>query len=374
MERPRHLIRSTVAGVAAAVVAVGFAPAAAATEPAYDVIATGLDNPRHLQFGADGTLYVAEAGRGGDLACAAGPEGGTVCSGLSGAITAITGDGQGRVVTGLPSSAAPETGGEAIGPSDVAETDAGLLVTVGLGADPATRAGLPVELQDVGWLLLADPDAGTVERLADIAGFEGEVNPDGGLPDSNPNAVLAGDGVAVVVDAGGNSLLAVTDEGIDVLATFPARPQTVTVQIPDGPPLGSQIPTDSVPTSVAAAHDALVVGELTGFPFAPGGAQVYRVADEVSVQATGFTNIVDVEVDDNGTVYVVELAQDGLLSVPPGAAPVGRLVRVGNDGGPAETVAELPAPGGVAISDGIAYVTTNSTSAGAGQVVAVPLH
>lgn len=374
MVRPRQFIRTSVAGVAAAVAVVGFAPAAAATEPDHDVIASGLDNPRHLQFGADGTLYVAEAGRGGDLACADGPEGGTVCFGLTGAITAITGDEQVRVVTDLPSSADPATGGQAIGPSDVAETDGGLLLTVGLGADPAQRDALPPELADLGRLLLADPDVGSVGRLADIAGFEATANPDGALPDSNPNAVLAGDGVAVVVDAGGNSLLAVTDDGIEVLATFAPRPQPVTVPIPDGPPLGTEIPADAVPTSVAAAQDALVVGELTGFPFAPGGAQLYRVGDDVSVQARGFTNVVDVEVDGNGTVYVVELASGGLLSVPPGEAPTGRLVRVGNDGGPAETVAELPAPGGVAIRDGIAYVTINSTSAGAGEVVAIPLH
>jgi hypothetical protein len=278
------------------------------------------------------------------------------------------------VVTGLPSAADPATGGQASGPSDVAPTKDGLLVTVGLGADPASRAGLPPQLQDVGWLLRADPHSGATKRVADIAGFEGKENPDGTRPDSNPNAVLAVDGGAVVVDAGGNSLLKVTGDKVTLLATFPARPQTVGVAIPDGPPVGSQIPADAVPTSVAKAHDALVVGELTGFPFAKGGAQVYRVAKGVSVQATGFTTIIDLEVSGNGTVYVLELAEDGLLAVPPGAAPVGRLVRLGNDGGPAETVAELPAPGGLAIRGDTAYVTTNSTSAGAGEVVSVPLH
>ena len=38
-------------------------PAGALTGP--QVVASGLDNPRGITLGPDGTLYVAEAGRGG---------------------------------------------------------------------------------------------------------------------------------------------------------------------------------------------------------------------------------------------------------------------------------------------------------------------
>ena len=38
-------------------------PAAATTS--VDVVASGLDSPRHLAFGSRGDLFVAEAGRGG---------------------------------------------------------------------------------------------------------------------------------------------------------------------------------------------------------------------------------------------------------------------------------------------------------------------
>src|SRR5688572_8872256 len=72
------------------------------------VIASGLDNPRGLTFGADGALYVAEAGRGGTSAlCAPDPgTGANRCYGATGAVTRITGIGaQQRVVTGLPSIA-----------------------------------------------------------------------------------------------------------------------------------------------------------------------------------------------------------------------------------------------------------------------------
>jgi hypothetical protein len=46
---------------------------------ALSVVATGLNNPRHLSF-SQGALYVAEAGTGGKGPCATGEEG-VVCVG-----------------------------------------------------------------------------------------------------------------------------------------------------------------------------------------------------------------------------------------------------------------------------------------------------
>jgi hypothetical protein len=133
------------------------------------------------------------------------------------------------------------------------------------------------------------------------------------------------------------------------------------------------VPAQSVPTSVTRDGGAYVVGELTGFPFAKGGAQLYRVrGGQPDVLASGFTNVIDVETGPRGALYVLEIAKDGLLAAPPGQAPVGRLVRVGRDGAQ-QAVAEFPAPGGLAIRGSTAYVSTNSASAHTGQVVAVPL-
>ena len=77
-----------------------------AQSAALQVVASGLDNPRGLVFGADGALYVTEAGRGGpSTLCTTQPENPTGplrCYGPSGAITRVTATGQQRFVTGLP--------------------------------------------------------------------------------------------------------------------------------------------------------------------------------------------------------------------------------------------------------------------------------
>src|SRR4029453_17899141 len=65
----------------------GLAPAATA-KTSVEVVATGLDSPRHLAFGSRGDLFVAEAGRGGSGPCFFGGEG-PACMGATGAVTKI---------------------------------------------------------------------------------------------------------------------------------------------------------------------------------------------------------------------------------------------------------------------------------------------
>jgi sugar lactone lactonase YvrE len=364
--------------LAAAVAAAGtvfslVAPGVAHATGSFTVIATGLDNPRGLEFAPNGALYVAESGRGGAGPCLTGPEGDVVCFGASGAITKIWKGQQSRVITGLPSIAEPD-GSFAIGPSDVSFQGVGnLFFTVGLGADPAMRAELPpLGQQANGWLLRGSQN-GSWQQIADIAGNEAAVNPDGGEPDSNPNSVLAVPGGRVVADAGGNALLFVAANGtITTLAVFPDR-------LVDAPPFlglppGTQIPMQAVPTSVTLGPDgAYYVGQLTGFPFPPGGANVYRVVpgEAPTVYASGFTNIIDVGFDSDGTLYVLEITTNGLLS----GDPTGALIRVSADGSQ-EIVASagLITPGGLAIRDGFAYVSNCGTCAGTGTVVQIPLH
>ncbi|WP_436501036.1 ScyD/ScyE family protein [Actinokineospora sp. HUAS TT18] len=357
----------SVAVLAAALVAPVLTPMTAqAHSQGVTTVATGLNNPRGLAFDNHGTLYVAEAGTGGAGPCFPGPEG-EVCFGTSGSIAAIRHGATKRVLTGLPSVAHPD-GTQAIGPSDVDFRGGTLLFTVGLGADPATRANLPAAGQDTGWLLKRQAQGWS--GVADLAGYEATANPDGGLPDSNPNSLVADPGKTVVADAGANAVNVVRANGsISTMAVFEDR----MVDAPPflGLPPGAQMPMQSVPTSVVKGPDgAYYVGELTGFPFVPGMARVWRVtAHSAKVVASGFTNIVDLGFH-RGKLYVLEIATNGLLS----GDTTGALIRVGKNGEQTTIMSDgLFLPGGLTFRDGAAYVSNCGVCPGGGTVLRIPL-
>jgi len=353
------------------VAAAWIALSAAAQAADLNVVAAGLDNPRGLAFGAQGALYVVEAGRGGNGACVIGGEGSEVCFGASGAITRVKDGVQSRIVTGLPSLAAPNGAG-ATGPTDIALRSKGrAYVVVGLGGNPTQlREELGPEGSAMGQLLRVDLGSGRWRAIVDISGHEAAHNPAGGTVDSNPYALLPVGSGAVVADAGGNDLLRVRNKGgISTLATFADR-------LADAPPFlglppGAQIPMQPVPTSVIQGPDgAYYVGELTGFPFPQRAARILRVQPgrEVEVFATGFTNIIDLAIGPDGQLYVLEISHKGLLS----GDPTGALLRLNPDGSRDAIVKKgLTMPGGLAFGpDGAAYVTNCSPCpAGAGQVL-----
>lgn len=358
---------------------------ASAAPPTISVVMSGLDNPRGLTLGKHGALYVAEAGRGGSGPCRV-VRGQNQCSGLSGAVSRLHEAVQERIVTGLASYAPQPSGAGATGPHDVSlHGRRQLYVPIGLGGPDAVaiRAFFG---SDFGWLIRADEDSGSWERLADVAGYEFAANPDGGPLDSNPYGLLAGAGRKIVVDAGGNSLLRVSGNGsISTIATFPSRAQGRV--------------TDAVPTSVATGRDdAYYVGELTGAPFFVGIANVYRVKSGQAPQVflAGFTAVIDLAFGcDERTLYVLQHATGPGLSGP------GALIRVAPDGTRTTIAsAELSAPTSVVISCGedgddhhhgnagvndgddddddddeegpeVIYVSNRGTSAGIGEVLRI---
>ena len=57
------------------------------------------------------------------------------------------------------------------------------------------------------------------------------------------------------------------------------------------------------------------MSQLTGFPFPVGVANVYRVDRQtgaVEIFASGFTNIMDLAFDEDGTLWVLEIDHDSL--------------------------------------------------------------
>src|SRR5690349_9811496 len=92
---------------------------ARASTTSWTTVVSGLDNPRDLDWGPNGNLYVAEAGHGaspvgnaGD--CVGSASEGRTCFGLTSGVSVIQGSSFHRVISGFP-SLTDETGFGAIG-------------------------------------------------------------------------------------------------------------------------------------------------------------------------------------------------------------------------------------------------------------------
>lgn len=344
--------------------------------PTVTIVSTGLHNPRGLNFAPNGGLYVAEAAGDGVSSgdCGTMGDGSTKCSANTGSVTRIdlrTGEST-RVLTGLPSLIAEDgSGGGGSGPQDVVFQGMGNgYITIGLGGAPEDRESYFGDAGAYYGRLVRFNPSGKVRFEEDLAGYELENNPDGFVPDSNPYGMAAVPGAVIVADAGGNDLLKVAANGtISTLAVFDTFPNLPGLP---GPPF-----VQAVPTSVTVGPDgAYYVGQLTGFPFIPGRANVFRVpaqGGDPEVVYSGFTNIIDVTFGPDGSLYVLEIAQNGIPNFGGG----GRIVRVEPDG--TQTVVlsgpqYLFAPGGIAVGkDGALYVTVGSISSTAGAVIRVEL-
>lgn len=347
------------------------APAAYAAGPATTVVATGLNNPRQISFGAGQTLYVAESGTGGTGPCMPNPEGGEVCLGMTGSITEIKGSQQSRVVTGLPSLAGSDGSG-ATGPADVDVRGNNITIAMGLGGSIDSRGQLGAGGVQLGTLLTGRIGS-PLTVAADVAAYEQAHNPDGVQPpDSNPTGFIALDSKNwAVVDAGGNDLIQVGNRGENTIAVFP-NDRTAPAPFP-GPwgPAGTLIAYQSVPTDVVKGPDgAYYVSELTGFPFPKGAATIWKVVpgQAPTVYATGLTNVTSLDFK-GSQLYAVQLADDGLLG-----SPIGSVRKVAPGGTDHAVVAGgLMMPYGIAIRGNDAYVTTGAMLPGGGEVHRIAL-
>jgi sugar lactone lactonase YvrE len=344
---------------AAVTIAMTMACGAAAAAP--QVVATGLANPRGLNFAPNGALYVAEAGSGGPRVagnCVPSPvQPVDRCYGPTGAVTRIEPDGtKVQVLGGLPSLALPDGTVEG-GVTDVAFLGTAAHALLGVGGDPRTiRAALGSKVELLGKLLRVTP-SGQMKVIADVAQNEIANNPFGGPVDTNPYSVLSQPGRWIVADAGSNALVEVSADGslrTFAVPTFPTR--------------------EPVPTSVAEGPDgAVYAGMLTGAPWFRGSARVQRFESDGSAQgpaALGLTAVVDIAFDAAGALYVLEVATG--LNPPTELNPglgVGRLLRVCPSGARQVLDSGLTFPSGVAIGpDGAVYYTNFGTSTTNGEI------
>lgn len=361
-----------------ALVGIASAGSAVAADAPLEVVASGLNNPRGLAFTASGDdLLVVEAGRGGSSPCFDGPEG-QACLGSSGAIVRVDLSSRAveRLVTGLPSlGLADPPGFNATGPHDIAAIDDDeFYVAMGLGGTPTVRAALGPGAALLGHVVRVR-SGGAPQSVVDLAAFEVANDVDGAGPDSNPYAIALRSDRLFAVDAGANTLVALDGDGkAAVSVMLPSRLAPAPPFI-NPPPPGGQIPMQAVPNSAAVGPDgAIYIGELTGFPFPVGGARVYRIGanGEAEIYASGFTNIIALDFDRQGNLYVLEIAKDSLLAAT-GGPPAGRLVRV-ERGSQTQTVlaaAGLVAPAGLLVGKDYIYIANFSVFPGEGQIVRI---
>jgi sugar lactone lactonase YvrE len=339
------------------------------------VVADGLINPRFVAIATDGTLYITEAGNGGDETLEAGPEGEAeeggppLTRGTGGQVTMVSPDGtQSVVADGLPSYS------EGVGPTGIVLGDGVIWITTG-GA--AVAVGIE-PLENENSVLQIDVATGEVTQVAELGSYEAENNPDG--TDVNPNLYgmdLGADGQLYVNDAGGNTVYRVdpTTGEFTLLGIVPssvpsgaegaeATPEEEAPQVEDASPVADeepQGPPQPVPTGLHVGADGNVYVVTLG-AFAPGAAEVLIAqADGTFTQAAGGLTVgIGVALGPDGSVYVSQLAS--FAGEQPGP---GNVVRIGADGAIETVVEGIPFAHGIAFDDaGNLYVVANSTAFG----------
>ncbi|MBD2776263.1 ScyD/ScyE family protein [Iningainema tapete] len=334
-------------------VCIAIAVPKAALAATLTTVASGLNNPRGIGFGSDGSLYVAESGGGGDGSdgrCIPSPSSQYIplCAASVGAITKITTDGQKqRVVDNLPSIGLRPAGEQGAGPADIKFDDKGnAYLLIGFAGDPNNRDTVLKE-PGMGQLYKVDLNTGSLTTLADFAAYEAKNNVDGTDLTSNPYAFRIQGDTAYVIDAGANTISSVdlNGGGIKNVSAFPLNPLSPNAELPNLDSLGDIVfepSQQSVPAAIAFAPDGtLTVGEYTAFPYPVAVARLFSVDPNTlqpQVIADGFTEVTGVAYDPDGNLYVLQhMNQQEWKATEQGTGNIigdisGSIIKVSQDG------------------------------------------
>jgi glucose/arabinose dehydrogenase len=332
------------------------------------VFAKGLNNPRELKFGPDGSLYVAEGGTGGTTSTNGQctqvvPPIGPYTGGDTASISRIFANGLAvKYAQNLPSSqTAAQSGSLVSGVADVAFIGNTLYALItGAGCSHGV-ANHPNGIYQVN----AD---GSTSVVADLSKwYQGnpvaKPNPADFEPDETPYSMVAVD----------NMLYVVGPNGCQIIKVDPST-GTITRLIDI-----SAVEGHVVPTAITVGKDGnFYVGNLGTFPVTSGKQFIYQVTPEgkISTYATGLTAVLGIAFGNDGTLYALEMS----AGAPPGPAPfvpnTGRVVSVGKDGKITPVTTGLNFPSGMTLGpDGKLYVSNNgfATPPGSGEVIVISL-
>lgn len=336
---------------------------------------SGLEGPRGLTFGPDGSLYIAEAGTGGSTstvgicqqpAAPVGPYKGGQTARIS---KVAPGGTRTTLASGLPS--ALDGTGAVEGVADVTFLDGRLYALLAGGGCSHGNPDLP------NGIVRVNTDTGHWSYITDLTAFYQQ----------HPAAYVAGDFDTAGVPYGmlahhGRLFVAEANHGL-ITAT---SPEGETREILDSSLAYGHV----VPTSIADRGDNLYVGTLGRFPITPTFDFLFTLSRDmlfidtapgletslsdigrfrIANARAGFTTVTSLKFGPDGLLYALELSDAAGYPAPGN----GKVVRLERSGAITVVVTGLNVPTGMTFGpDGALYIS-NWGAGGPGAILRIPL-
>ena len=318
------------------------------------IVADGIANPRGFTWGADGTMFLAVSGTGGDNP---GPEGSPFSGGDTASVAVVQDSAVTTLAAGLPSSVWRDIDW-VWGVMDVAILGDQLYALVGGGGaihgNPDTPSGV--------YRIDAD---GMIAVVADLGTWVDENPVAHTPPEGAPN-----NGSFFAMVPVGETLWVVESVNGQVLEVTPESEVTRIADLSEG---------HLVPTGIAAdPASGAYVGYLTAAPYPAGAAKISHIAPDGAVEDvwTGLTAVTGLTVGPDGTLYATELSAEISDTEPFFTRNTGRIVRQTGPHSAEEIAVGLDMPVAARMGpDGALYVSAPAFGGDddAGRVIRVEL-